>query len=138
MPFGVISPISTELAPQFLNRKMFPSATALAGKPPAPPKTVKEWPSAVTRVAALTPPLPSATAVRVAAAEADSPAALAGIKEADLVIRLGDSPIAGIDDLQRYLTMSQVGIRTPVSLIRGTEQLTLEIVAIEAPHKSHD
>jgi hypothetical protein len=34
--------------------------------------------------------------------------------------------------------MSQVGIRTPVALIRGTEQLTLEIVAIEAPHKLQD
>ena len=82
--------------------------------------------------------LPAETAVRVAAVEADSPAALGGIKEGDLVIALGDSPIAGIDDLQRYLTMSQVGIRTPVSLIRGTEQLTLEIVAIEAPHKSQN
>ena len=82
--------------------------------------------------------LPAETAVRVASVEADSPAARAGIKEGDLVIRLGDSPIAGIDDLQRYLTMSQVGIRTPVAVIRGTEQLTLEIVAVEAPHKSRD
>ena len=82
--------------------------------------------------------LPAETAVRVAAVEADSPAALGGIKEGDLVIALGDSPIAGIDDLQRYLTMSQVGIRTPVAVIRGTEQLTLEIVAIEAPPKSHN
>src|SRR6266850_3627552 len=77
--------------------------------------------------------LPAETAVRVAAVEADSPASLSGIKEGDLLIRLGDSPIAGIDDLQRYLTMSQVGIRTPVSLIRGTEKLTVEIIAVEAP-----
>jgi len=82
--------------------------------------------------------LSAETAVRVAAVEADSPAALGGIKEGDLLIRLGDTPLAGIDDLQRYLTMSQVGIRTPVSLIRGTEKLTLEIVAVEAPHKPHD
>ena len=75
--------------------------------------------------------LPAETAVRVASVEPDSPAARGGIKEGDLVIRLGDSPIAGIDDLQRHLTMNQVGIRTPVAVIRGTEQLTLEIVAIE-------
>ncbi|MDO8432586.1 MAG: trypsin-like peptidase domain-containing protein [Candidatus Binatus sp.] len=80
--------------------------------------------------------LPADTAVRVAAVETDSPAALAGIKEADLVIRLGDTTIAGIDDLQRYLTMSQVGIRTPVALIRGTERLTLELVPVEAAAKS--
>jgi S1-C subfamily serine protease len=76
--------------------------------------------------------LPAETAVRVASVEADSPALLGGIKEGDLVIRVGDSPIAGIDDLQRYLTVSQVGVRTPVSIIRGTDQLTLEIVPVEA------
>ena len=53
-------------------------------------------------------------------------------------MRLGETPIAGIDDLQRHLTMSQVGVRTPVTLIRGTEQLTLEIVPSEAQHKSRD
>ncbi len=80
--------------------------------------------------------LPAETAVRVASVEADSPAMLAGIKEGDLVIRVGDSPIAGIDDLQRYLTVSQVGVRTPVSIIRGTDQLTLEIVPVEAAPRS--
>jgi S1-C subfamily serine protease len=82
--------------------------------------------------------LPAETAVRVASIEAGSPAALGGIKTGDLVIRLGDSPIAGIDDLQRQLTMSQVGKRTPIAVIRGTEQMTLEIVPIEAPRRSRD
>src|SRR5277367_1039956 len=82
--------------------------------------------------------LPAETAVRVASVEVNSPAALGGIKEGDQIVRLGDSPIAGIDDLQRYLTMSQVGVRTPVTLIRGTEQLTLEIVPTEAPPRSRD
>jgi len=39
---------------------------------------------------------------------------------------LGDSPIAGIDDLQRHLTMSQVAVRR-------TEQLRLDVVPA---HKS--
>src|SRR5258708_4762301 len=51
---------------------------------------------------------------------------------------LGDSPIAGIDDLQRYLTMSQVGVSRQITAIRGTEQVTLEIVPIEAPRRSRD
>ena len=54
------------------------------------------------------------------------------------MIRLGETPIAGIDDLQRHLTMSQVGVRTPVAVIRGTEQLTLEVVPAEAAHKSRE
>ena len=82
--------------------------------------------------------LPAETAVRVASVEANSPAAQGGIKEGDMIVRLGDTPIAGIDDLQRHLTMSQVGVRTPVTLIRGTEQLTLEIVPREAGNKSRD
>src|SRR5260370_27216197 len=80
--------------------------------------------------------LPADTAVRVASVEANSPAARGGIKEGDQIVRLGETPIAGIDDLQRHLTMSQVGVRTPVTVIRGTEQLALEIVPSEAAHKS--
>lgn len=79
--------------------------------------------------------LPAETAVRVASVEGSSPAASAGIKEGDVLIRFGESPIAGIDDLQRQLTMSQVGVRTPVTVIRGTEQMMLEIEPIEAPRK---
>jgi S1-C subfamily serine protease len=80
--------------------------------------------------------LPAETAVRVASVEADSPAALGGIKEGDLLIRVGETSIAGIDDLQRQLAMNQVATRTPISVIRGTEQLTLEIVPVEAARKA--
>jgi S1-C subfamily serine protease len=79
--------------------------------------------------------LPAETAVRVASVEADSPAAIGGIKEGDLLIRLGETSIAGIDDLQRQLAMNQVATKTPISVIRGTEQLTLEIVPVEAACK---
>jgi serine protease Do len=82
--------------------------------------------------------LPGETAVRVASVEPNSPAAIGGIKEGDQIVRIGETPIAGIDDLQRHLTMSQVGVRTAVALIRGTEQLTLEIVPSEAAHKSRE
>jgi S1-C subfamily serine protease len=80
--------------------------------------------------------LPAETAVRVASVEPESPAALGGIKEGDLLIRLGEISIAGIDDLQRQLAMNQVAIKTPITVIRGTEQLTLEIVPVEAARKS--
>lgn len=82
--------------------------------------------------------LPAETAVRVASVEADSPAALGGIKEGDVVIRLGETPIAGIDDLQRQLTMNLVGVRMPVTVIRGTERLTVEIVMAEASRRARD
>jgi len=81
--------------------------------------------------------LPAETAVRVASVEADSPAAIGGIKEGDLLIRLGETPIAGIDDLQRQLTMNLVGASRQVMVIRGTERVTVEVVLREAAHRSH-
>jgi hypothetical protein len=43
--------------------------------------------------------------------------------------------IVGIDDLQRRLTMSQVGVRPAVTLIRGSEQVMLAIEPIESLRK---
>jgi hypothetical protein len=43
--------------------------------------------------------------------------------------------IAGINDLQRRLTMRQVGVQTPVTLIRCTERVILAIEPIESPRK---
>ncbi len=44
--------------------------------------------------------------------------------------------IAGIDDLHRQLTGAQAGVRSSLTVIRGTEKLTLEIVPEDAAVKS--
>jgi S1-C subfamily serine protease len=59
--------------------------------------------------------------------EDGSPAARAGVREGDVVIAFAGSPTPGIDDLQRLLIDVHVGVRTPLTIVRGAERLTLEV-----------
>ena len=77
--------------------------------------------------------LPNDTAVFVVSVEPASPAGLAGLREGDLIVRLDDQPVGGIDDLVRLLTEARLGVPTPMTVLRGTEQRTLTVVPREAP-----
>jgi S1-C subfamily serine protease len=72
--------------------------------------------------------LPVESGVRVEAVQPDSPAMRAGLRRGDVIVEFGRLPVAGIDHLHRVLTDEQVGVRSSLSIIRGTEKLTLEIV----------
>ncbi len=61
-----------------------------------------------------------------------SPAKQAGLVAGDLVIDFDGNPIRGIDDLHKLLTDERIGKRTPVTLIRGVQKLTLEVVPRES------
>ena len=81
--------------------------------------------------------LPAESAVLVVSFEADSPARRAGLREGDLIIEFDGHVIAGIDDLHTLLTDERVGRAVPVTLIRGTERLTLNLTPAESrPAKS--
>jgi S1-C subfamily serine protease len=62
----------------------------------------------------------------------DGPAARAGIKENDIVVSFGDSPIGSVDDLHRLLTESSVGKPVALGVLRGTELLKVTITPEEA------
>ena len=49
---------------------------------------------------------------------ADGPAAHAGIRAEDLIVALGDTPIGGVDDLQRLMTAEAIDVEITVSLLR--------------------
>jgi S1-C subfamily serine protease len=72
------------------------------------------------------------TGVVVVGVEPDSPAQKAGVREGDVIVALDEKPVAGVDDLHRLLTDTQVGTRCELSLIRHTERLALSIVPEEA------
>jgi S1-C subfamily serine protease len=72
------------------------------------------------------------TGVVVVGVEPDSPARKAGLREGDIIVSLGDKPVAGVDDLHRLLTEAQVGQRSEVTVIRYTERLSLSISPEEA------
>jgi len=64
--------------------------------------------------------------------ENDSPAQKAGLVIGDVIVEMNNQPIANIDDLHKVLTDKQVGVRSPLAMIRRAEKLVLDIVPAES------
>jgi S1-C subfamily serine protease len=78
--------------------------------------------------------LPVETGVLVVSFETNGEASAAreaGLLAGDLVVEFDGVPIRGIDDLHRLLTDERIGKRVPVTVIRGVQKLTVEIVPKE-------
>jgi S1-C subfamily serine protease len=78
--------------------------------------------------------LPVETAVLVVSFEMNGEASAAkeaGLLAGDLVVEFDGLPIRGIDDLHRLLTDERIGTRVPVTVIRGVQKLSLELVPKE-------
>ena len=56
----------------------------------------------------------------------------AGLLAGDLIIDFDGHPIRGIDDLHKLLTDERIGQTTPITVIRGTQKLTFNIVPRES------
>jgi S1-C subfamily serine protease len=76
--------------------------------------------------------LETESGVRVVGVEPNSPAAAAGLREGDIVVAFGGKSVGSVDDLHRMLTGEQVGRRSEVVVIRGTEKLALAITPVIA------
>ncbi len=77
--------------------------------------------------------LEQASGVEVLGVERDGPAALAGLREGDVVLALGEQPVEGVDDIHRFLDDWPIGRPLPVRVLRGLELRTLEVTPGEAP-----
>ena len=75
--------------------------------------------------------LPQDTGVLVIAVEPGSPAQAAGLLEGDVIVRAGAHPAASIEAIQRVLTQSTIGAPLPLTVLRGTELVTLTAVPAE-------
>jgi len=73
-----------------------------------------------------------ASAVEVSSVEVGSPAARAGLRDGDLIVRFGDAPIGGIDDLHRVLRGAAAGAPVALRLLRRGAPLTVEITPVWA------
>lgn len=71
--------------------------------------------------------LPVESAIWIISLEKQSPAEKAGVREGDLIVGFNDQPVSGIDDLHRFLTENQVGVKSVLTVIRGTELKKLDI-----------
>jgi S1-C subfamily serine protease len=60
--------------------------------------------------------------------EPGSPAERAGLAAGDVIVSLNGHPVAGIDDLHRLLGADVVGVKVPITVVRGAEKRDLEIV----------
>jgi S1-C subfamily serine protease len=56
----------------------------------------------------------------------------AGLLAGDIVIEFDGNPIRGIDDLHKLLTDERIGRNYPVTIIRGVQKLTFDVVPREA------
>jgi len=70
--------------------------------------------------------------VLVAGVERNSPAAIAGLNEGDVILAFGDQAVSGLDDLLRYLTDERIGERATMTVLRGVERRQVSIVPREA------
>jgi S1-C subfamily serine protease len=70
--------------------------------------------------------------ILVISLEPNGPAYRAGLREGDVIVAYGSHPVASIDELHRLLTEEQVGTNIELTLVRGGEKLTLEVVPEES------
>ena len=76
--------------------------------------------------------LPKETGVIVLAPAAGSPAQTAGLREGDVIIAFAGQPVAGVDDLHRLLSDTQVGVKNTITVLRRTERIDMNIVPEES------
>jgi S1-C subfamily serine protease len=67
------------------------------------------------------------SAVEVQSVEKGSPAATAGLRDGDLIVRFGDVPVAGVDELHRVLRDRAAGAPVTLGVIRRGQRLDLDI-----------
>ena len=77
--------------------------------------------------------LPRNSGVLAMEVEPHSPAAVAGLQTGDIIVGFKGHPVASIDDLHKRLVASEIGVPSPVMVLRKTEKLFLMIVPRELP-----
>ena len=80
--------------------------------------------------------LAAESGVLIIQVEPNSPARRAGVLERDLLVGYDGRPITGIDDLRRMLTEERIGARTQMTVIRGPDKLTVDVIPDESPQSA--
>ena len=77
---------------------------------------------------------PSASqAVEIVSVEPRGPAAVAGVREGDLVVALNDRAVRTVDDMHRMLVGWPFGDSLKIGVIRGDRRFDVAVVPVEAP-----
>jgi S1-C subfamily serine protease len=70
-------------------------------------------------------------AVLVVGLSPEGPAHRAGLREGDLIVKFRDDPIRSLDQLQRRLTIAEIGVPCRVTVLRHTEKLEIILIPQE-------
>ncbi len=75
--------------------------------------------------------LGTTTGLEVVEVVAEGPAASAGLRSEDIIVALGDTPIAGVADLQRLMTSDAIDVQFTLTVVRAGDIASI----IVAPHE---
>jgi S1-C subfamily serine protease len=70
--------------------------------------------------------------VFVASVEKGSPAAIAGLKDGDVVLGFADEAVTGVDDLHRLLTEDRIGVCQALTILRSAQRRQLTVIPVES------
>jgi S1-C subfamily serine protease len=81
---------------------------------------------------------PAATrGVRIQFIQSAGPAEQAGVLEGDVLLSLGEKPVASLTGLHRLLRRLPAGLPVPIVLRRGGRRLERWVMLNDAPHVAH-
>ncbi|HUM68747.1 MAG TPA: PDZ domain-containing protein, partial [Chloroflexota bacterium] len=69
----------------------------------------------------------------VVSVEADSPAEKGGLTLGDTIVAVGDTAVQNHDDLLAALSGDKIGTAVPLTILRGGQAQTVEVVVGERP-----
>src|SRR5262245_85159 len=72
-----------------------------------------------------------ATGVFVTSIESGSPAAAAGLKDGDVIVACGGSPVTGGDDLHALLTEERIGETISLTVLRAADRRQIAVTPVE-------
>jgi putative serine protease PepD len=72
--------------------------------------------------------LPVQSGALVRFVQPNSPAEQAGIQRGDIIVKLGDTPIAGVDDVFTAVRGNKVGDTVPVEFVRGDTRRIVDVL----------
>jgi S1-C subfamily serine protease len=77
--------------------------------------------------------LPNESGAMVVSVEKGSPAEQSRIRPDDVIVAFNDEPIASVHDLHKKLVGDRIGTPCKLTVLRGTEQLTIYVAPAEMP-----
>ena len=86
---------------------------------------------AIPRQLGMSAGLTQASAAIFVAIEEGSPAALAGLREGDLIVGIAERRVTGVDDLTRILDHESIGRALPFHVLRAGKRMTITVTPTE-------